>query len=528
MMDLEQIDVQQSMLANYRRRLDYQLNQLVLLGTAAPFHLVEEVRTARVEIERIKIYLRSQDIEVDDLPNDVAPPESVRPAESGPISGKVALPTALSVPSVWLQISDANGTIVQTLELTAGPAIIGRSVEAKVLLEHERVSRQHARLDWNGEQVTITDLGSTNGSLLDNARLNPQIAYRWNWGVPLRVGVFVLRVEPPGREKNSGIFSTGISALADLVRVPEFRQVVAAYEADFATARQQIDLLGHYKRLHDGFQQLENRHELVTRATRILTTDLRAWDDLERDEPELQAAIAMLLSEASDGPASAEQGGWTQKISRASQELRTALDTNDSAMLKAANSRLRDVIGRELSRSNTRLISTANALRLSDLLLAMQTVRSRMADQRLTGEVTKRLAEFDQGVVALSELCRRLIDLVSLHKSFQDVDDELRRIEAVIDDDISELLYAWPDLLQLVQYLHNRPQSDWANKMAQLGEDLALAIDQKDPLRIRRTFRRYRSHVNYSFNQVDVGLLRLCSELQEAAEPLARVLRMIA
>ncbi|MCP5034853.1 MAG: FHA domain-containing protein [Actinomycetia bacterium] len=47
---------------------------------------------------------------------------------------------------------------------------IGRECDG-LLVTDERVSRQHLRLEVFGEQLMVTDLGSSNGTYLDGVRL---------------------------------------------------------------------------------------------------------------------------------------------------------------------------------------------------------------------------------------------------------------------------------------------------------------------------------------------------------------------
>ena len=53
----------------------------------------------------------------------------------------------------------------------AEPLVVGRECEG-LLLADEKVSRQHLRLSPAGRDVLITDLGSTNGSFVDQVRIN--------------------------------------------------------------------------------------------------------------------------------------------------------------------------------------------------------------------------------------------------------------------------------------------------------------------------------------------------------------------
>ena len=52
--------------------------------------------------------------------------------------------------------------------------IIGRAVESDIVITSRRVSREHARLRREGWRVILEDLGSTNGTFLNDERvLNP-------------------------------------------------------------------------------------------------------------------------------------------------------------------------------------------------------------------------------------------------------------------------------------------------------------------------------------------------------------------
>lgn len=65
---------------------------------------------------------------------------------------------------------------------------IGKSAQCEVVLADDSVSARHARLEYGPSGWLITDLGSTNGTWLVGARLEPQIATEVAPGARVRVG----------------------------------------------------------------------------------------------------------------------------------------------------------------------------------------------------------------------------------------------------------------------------------------------------------------------------------------------------
>ena len=57
------------------------------------------------------------------------------------------------------------------IPLPAGENVVGRTTEARVLIDHARVSRQHARIDVEGPRAVLRDLESRNGTYLRGERI---------------------------------------------------------------------------------------------------------------------------------------------------------------------------------------------------------------------------------------------------------------------------------------------------------------------------------------------------------------------
>lgn len=59
--------------------------------------------------------------------------------------------------------------------LHKGATIIGRSVQADIPLKDAGVSREHSEIEVDGENATIKDLGSTNGTFVNNKRITRHV-----------------------------------------------------------------------------------------------------------------------------------------------------------------------------------------------------------------------------------------------------------------------------------------------------------------------------------------------------------------
>ncbi|GAA4913332.1 FHA domain-containing protein [Stackebrandtia albiflava] len=56
--------------------------------------------------------------------------------------------------------------------ITMGSTTIGRGEQAQIRLPDVGISRVHVRIDFDGGQVIVTDLGSTNGTLVNGQRIS--------------------------------------------------------------------------------------------------------------------------------------------------------------------------------------------------------------------------------------------------------------------------------------------------------------------------------------------------------------------
>jgi Protein of unknown function (DUF3662)/Inner membrane component of T3SS, cytoplasmic domain len=79
--------------------------------------------------------------------------------------------------------------------LQMGSTVIGRGDQANLRLPDVGISRRHARLDFDGGQVVLTDLGSTNGTMVNGQRVS---AVALNPGDMIQLGTTTLTFRVDG------------------------------------------------------------------------------------------------------------------------------------------------------------------------------------------------------------------------------------------------------------------------------------------------------------------------------------------
>ena len=171
----------------------------------------------------------------------------------------------------------------QAFPIEPGKKILGRDPNCDFYLNDTEVSRHHARLQIAESEIWLTDLGSTNGTIVAGVALKPEQPYRLKLGQQFSIGNYILQVDEPSRfyklssddeEKTSGGTSSA----------PDLRTSLSVEKSPVALIHlQAINLMSHKRttlgRAPDN--EIELKHPLVSRYHAVIErqdTDFRIRD----------------------------------------------------------------------------------------------------------------------------------------------------------------------------------------------------------------------------------------------------------
>jgi serine/threonine protein kinase len=97
-------------------------------------------------------------------------------------------PIASAVPTI--QVLDRSGNRVDLRPLSGAGVTLGTAPDNTIILRSADVSPRHAKIEWDGKRVTVTDLGSSTSTFLQGHRLLPQVSQEWIQEQWLHIGPY--------------------------------------------------------------------------------------------------------------------------------------------------------------------------------------------------------------------------------------------------------------------------------------------------------------------------------------------------
>ncbi len=96
-------------------------------------------------------------------------------------------------PEIGHFLSYSDGEITQRLTIGPQGLAIGRTPANDVTLDNAAVSRRHCKIELQGDWAILTDLGSTNGTFLDGAKIDRPTRLRT--GASIAIGAYRLKYQ---------------------------------------------------------------------------------------------------------------------------------------------------------------------------------------------------------------------------------------------------------------------------------------------------------------------------------------------
>lgn len=326
----------------------------------------------------------------------------------------------------------------------------------------------------------------------------------------------------PSPTEASAASAVGLKALRKLIADPAV-YVADRFDAAFKAASEHIVILSDYKDLHDALHNLHFQcYNFVLRESRRSDAGEVNWEVLGPPASTLGQIIATIAAVAGRPPLPPSETAFLAELQTASTELAAALKTTDLAPLKQATRRIGRVLAIQPSRINLRLSDNARELPLADLEKSMAKIREQLTETDLATEQGRRFAD---GVGALTRLRTGVKELCDEHDAWQEIDAEMRRIEAQLGTDLGDLEFSWESLRKRIAALCPPSEGKWAAVLNEEIQNLDSALAAGHPPIITQAFKRCYSKAGTRFYDVDFELKSLCDELRKVGAELDRILK---
>ncbi|MEJ2740390.1 MAG: FHA domain-containing protein [Dehalococcoidia bacterium] len=89
----------------------------------------------------------------------------------------------------------SRGTDFKEYSIDQQVTSIGRSADNAIVLDDAQISRHHAEVQFNEGVARITDLGSSNGTLVNGKNIEPNVPYELKEGDSIGIGGYMLSVD---------------------------------------------------------------------------------------------------------------------------------------------------------------------------------------------------------------------------------------------------------------------------------------------------------------------------------------------
>lgn len=180
---------------------------------------------------------------------------------------------------------ELNGSIY---DLVPGETVVGRNPDCTISLDFHGVSRRHFQISTNEESSTVTDLGSANGTYLNNQKLEAPTELKK--GDVIKIGSIAMKFLPKGDPERLTYDKLHEEANTDgLTRCYNKSYFNNALEAEVKKSKltgKPLTLiifdLDHFKKLNDNYGHDAGDYVLKEKAQLIRSNGVRQGDVFAR------------------------------------------------------------------------------------------------------------------------------------------------------------------------------------------------------------------------------------------------------
>ncbi|HEU0035553.1 MAG TPA: sigma 54-interacting transcriptional regulator [Kofleriaceae bacterium] len=137
-------------------------------------------------------------------------------SEAGTTTRGESLASTVSGPASWVLVAVGAGELKAYALAPGNQVVLGRDAGCDIVLDHDRVSRRHARvaITQGGDACTVEDLASRNGTRVGNTTIDPEHPHVLRAGDAIGVGPFtlILAREPASQRPSSLVIEDPLAA----------------------------------------------------------------------------------------------------------------------------------------------------------------------------------------------------------------------------------------------------------------------------------------------------------------------------
>jgi two-component system cell cycle response regulator len=174
--------------------------------------------------------------------------------------------------------------------ITQDEMVLGRDPSADIAILDQSISRKHAKVVKSGGKVIITDLGSQNGTLLNDKKLAPNESRALAKEDMIKLGSTIMKYLPQGELETLFLGNLGSAANTDaLTKIYNKRYLMDVLEVEFKRAKAlHTDFsvlffdLDHFKKVNDNYGHDAGDMVLREFAALVRTNHIRPKDVFAR------------------------------------------------------------------------------------------------------------------------------------------------------------------------------------------------------------------------------------------------------